>query len=174
MAQALDGELHVVCAYEKFEMDAVESDGREYVFSTEEAAQGLAEEKTLRTLRKRYPDLRGLATASRGKPAESLLRSAEDATAKMIVVGNKRVQGVGASSAASRARLPRRRTATCTSPTPTAGIDDRRQTRSEERGSGRQAANASSSLYSLAAVARSSSESSKAVPYSLTTGGVSN
>ncbi|RHW23744.1 universal stress protein [Nocardioides immobilis] len=94
IARALDGELHVVCAYEKFEMDAVESDGREYVFSTEEAAQGLAEE-TLRTLRNRYPDLRGLATASRGKPAESLLRSAEDATATMIVVGNKRVQGVG-------------------------------------------------------------------------------
>ena len=93
LAKALDADLLVVCVYDKLNIEQVETDGREYVFTTEESARELAVE-SIRALRGPYPDVRATAMAEQGKPAEGLLQVAERSNADLIVVGNKRVQGV--------------------------------------------------------------------------------
>jgi nucleotide-binding universal stress UspA family protein len=93
LASALDAELLVVCAYEKLEIERVETDGNEYAFSTADSAQELAAD-SIKSLLARYSGLRATAMAEKGSPTQALLRVAEDSGAELIVVGNKRVQGV--------------------------------------------------------------------------------
>jgi nucleotide-binding universal stress UspA family protein len=93
LAHALDAELLVVCVYDKLNVEQIETDGREYVFTTEESAREVAVE-SIRTVQQTYPDVHATAMAERGKPAEGLLQIAERSRATLIVVGNKRVQGV--------------------------------------------------------------------------------
>ena len=93
LANALGADLIVVCVYNKLDVDLIETDGREYVFTTEESARELAAE-SIRTLKVTYPALRASATTARGRPADGLLQVAERSNADLIVVGNKRVQGV--------------------------------------------------------------------------------
>jgi nucleotide-binding universal stress UspA family protein len=92
LAVSSDAELVVVCAYEKLAVDEVDTDGRTYVFTTEESAQQTAKE-TIRLFQKSHPDLRARPVAAKGKPAAVLLDVAADSSATLIVVGNKRVQG---------------------------------------------------------------------------------
>lgn len=93
LAYALDAELLVVCVYNKLEIEQVEADGREYVFTTQESALELAEQ-TIQSLRSTLADLKAKPVATQGRPAEGLLRAAQDNDARLIVVGNRRVQGV--------------------------------------------------------------------------------
>jgi len=92
LAAALGSELRVVSAYGKLEVERVEDD-QELVFSTAEDASSVADE-TISRLRAAYPQLVASAQAASGKPADALLAVAEQADAELIVVGNKRVQGV--------------------------------------------------------------------------------
>jgi nucleotide-binding universal stress UspA family protein len=94
LALALHAELLVVCVFEKLDLEQVEVDGREYEFTTEESARELAAE-SIRALKAAYSGLRAEVVVVHGKPAAGLLEVAQRKEAELIVVGNRRVQGVG-------------------------------------------------------------------------------
>ena len=93
LAVALDARLHVVSAFEKLEQETFgHGDDRVEVgtaLAAEEAAARAA--AVLRTTR---PGLRVTVEGAQGKPADVLVRTAEALGASLIVVGNKRVQGL--------------------------------------------------------------------------------
>ena len=93
LASMTDAELVVVCAFDKLEVEQVEADGREYVFTTQGSAEVTAQE-SIRALQQVHPTLRATPLAAQGKPADVLLKVATERDAQVIVVGNKRVQGV--------------------------------------------------------------------------------
>lgn len=94
LANALGAELLVVCAYGKFEMKKLSSGGEVFVTSNEDAARKTAE-TALHSVRREFPALAGTAEAAEGEPAEAMVRTAQRSGAGLIVVGNKRVQGLG-------------------------------------------------------------------------------
>lgn len=91
LAAALQAELQLVCAYERFEVEHVPG-VQEAAFTTEQRAQGVAD-KAAEPLRLAYPGLTITAVTEKGKPADALVQAAERVGATLIVVGNKRVQG---------------------------------------------------------------------------------
>ncbi len=93
LAQALDGELHVVSAYGKVDTIEVHVEGHDFVLTPEQDAQRIAEETATR-LQEEFPSLRVMAASAEGKPADALVDVAEELGADLIVVGNKRVQGL--------------------------------------------------------------------------------
>jgi nucleotide-binding universal stress UspA family protein len=93
LAQALDGELHVVSAYGKVDTIEVHVEGHDFVLTPEQDAQRIAEETATR-LQEEFPSLRVVAASAEGKPADALVDVAEELGADLIVVGNKRVQGL--------------------------------------------------------------------------------
>lgn len=93
LASALGGELHLICAYGKFESTTFESGPEKFHYSNDEEALKTA--KTVaRGLRGDFADLTIHTTAAEGKPGEALVQAAERLKADVIVVGNKRVQGM--------------------------------------------------------------------------------
>ncbi|MEV3965554.1 universal stress protein [Nocardia sp. NPDC050193] len=91
-AEALDAELHVVCAYERLEIERFRQ-GNGLVRSTEHEVWYTAV-AVVRALQARRQTIVPHAHAIEGKPGEVLVRVAEQrAAADLIVVGNKRVQG---------------------------------------------------------------------------------
>lgn len=93
LAGSLQAELHIVTAYGRFEVERIDAGGEELVFSTESAGQAVAE-AAQRTLRAQFPDLPIASHAAEGKPAAALVELAERLDVDVIVVGNKRVQGL--------------------------------------------------------------------------------
>lgn len=93
LADAAQAELHVMSAYGKFEVERIDAGGEEILFSTESTGQSIAQE-ALRPLRRQFPSLKVTAHAHEGKPAAALVELAERLDADLIVVGNKRVQGM--------------------------------------------------------------------------------
>lgn len=93
LAGALGAQLHVLSAYGKFESDRFASGTEEFVFTTADDAQRTADD-TLQELRRDFPGLTITSAASEGKPGDALVRAAERLDADLIVVGNKRVQGL--------------------------------------------------------------------------------
>ncbi len=93
LADSLKAELHVMSAYGRFEVERIDAGGEEIILSTESSGLAIAQE-VLRPLRRQFPDLRTTAHAHEGKPAAALVELAERLEADVIVVGNKRVQGV--------------------------------------------------------------------------------
>ncbi len=91
LAKALDAKLLLVCAYEKAEVTRIQAGAEEFIFSTEAEARKTAE-SVAGTLHGVADDV--VPMARRGKPAEALIDVAEDRDAVLIVVGNKRVQGL--------------------------------------------------------------------------------
>ncbi|MBD0862864.1 universal stress protein [Gordonia sp. zg691] len=93
LAHGLGAELHVVCAYEHLEVERLRQGSEVLVRSTEadaeEKAVGVAKE-----LQARHQTLVLAPYAVEGKPGEVLVRVAEEHDADIIVVGNKRVQGL--------------------------------------------------------------------------------
>lgn len=94
LAAALDARLHVVCAYGKLEVERRRVGSEEFFFSNEASALKIAEE-AVRELRDEYPDLRAEPHTQEGKAADALVTYAIRRDADLIVVGNKRVQGLG-------------------------------------------------------------------------------
>ncbi len=88
LAAALGAGLHVVCAFPT-SAPVGTAEGP----SSRDTAEELAS-TTAGALRSAYPDLAVTADAEPGKPAEALVQAATDAAATLIVIGNKRVQGV--------------------------------------------------------------------------------
>lgn len=93
LASALGGELHLICAYGKFESTTFESGPEKFHYSNDEDALKTAQTVAL-GLRKDFPDLTVRTAASEGKPGDALVQAAERLKADVIVVGNKRVQGM--------------------------------------------------------------------------------
>lgn len=93
LADALDAELHLVSAYGRHEVGRVTAGNEEFVFTNEDDATSTLD-RVLMELRTKFPGLTIKQTASEGKPAEALVRAAERLNADLIVVGNKRVQGI--------------------------------------------------------------------------------
>lgn len=93
LAQALGAELHVLSAYGKFESDTFSSGNEEIVFTTAKDAELIVGD-TVADLHKKFPELLISSTPSEGKPGEALVKAAERLGANLIVVGNRRVQGI--------------------------------------------------------------------------------
>jgi len=92
LATALGVDLHVVCAYGRNEVTEVVGAGSDrWVLSTADDAEGVAKRDAdqLRT-----PDLNVVAASAKGSPAAALVDVATRLDASIIVVGNKRVQGI--------------------------------------------------------------------------------
>lgn len=93
LASSVGAQLIVLSAYRKFEVEKFTSGHEEIVFTTEKDARQTAERITA-DLRREFPDVAIKAEPAEGKPADALVRAAERLDADLIVVGNKRVQGV--------------------------------------------------------------------------------
>lgn len=93
LAVGLDAVLHVISAYGKVDTIDVRAEGKAFVVSPEQDAQTVAE-TTAGVLREEFPSLTVEPASAEGKPAEALVRVAEELDADVIVVGNRRVQGL--------------------------------------------------------------------------------
>jgi len=93
LARAFDGELHILSAYGKFEVERFASGEEEFVVTSEKDAARTADDAAS-ALRREFPGLSITAGAAEGKPDKALLEAAERLDADVIVVGNKRVQGI--------------------------------------------------------------------------------
>lgn len=93
MAEAFGAELHVATAFGKFESDRPVHSGDDLATDHEQALA--IAERSLVSVRAAHPDVQVELHAVGGKPAEALVRTAEAIGADILVVGNKRVQGLG-------------------------------------------------------------------------------
>ena len=93
LAVSLGADLHVISAYGKLEVETFSSGSEEFIASNEGDAEQVANDVVLR-LRSDLPSLKVVAAAAGGKPGDALVRYAEEVNADLIVVGNKRVQGI--------------------------------------------------------------------------------
>ena len=103
LANALGARLHVVSAYGKFEQETVKIGSDTMFLSSERDAEDVAE-KVAATRRMANPGLEVTSGAAEGKPGEALVAAAEAQGADLIVVGNKRVQGIAGRVLGSIAR----------------------------------------------------------------------
>jgi len=103
LARALEARLHVVSAFGKYESETVRIGSDTLILSSERDAEEVAA-KVTSTLRAAYPDVAMTSGAVEGKPGEALVAIAEALDAELIVVGNKRVQGIAGRLLGSIAR----------------------------------------------------------------------
>jgi nucleotide-binding universal stress UspA family protein len=92
LAIALDAELHVVSAFEKDRTMVVGSGSDQLVVGDADTAERVARD-VARSLRSGNENVSYFAV--RGTPAQALIRQAETHGARMIVVGNRRMRGLG-------------------------------------------------------------------------------
>jgi len=92
LASALGAELRVVTAFESDRVEIVESGADKWVLSDADAA-----EKVARRIAGELAsgDLQTTFGAVRGRPGDALVKEAERVEATLIVVGNRRMQGLG-------------------------------------------------------------------------------
>lgn len=93
IAAATGAKLVAVTAFGKFEAERYSVGSDEYLFTNHDEAY-LVAEQAVTAMRATYPDLEIEAIAAAGKPAEAMVRTAEEIDAALVVVGNKRVQGI--------------------------------------------------------------------------------
>lgn len=93
LALALDAQLHLVSAYGKLKAETIEVGSDRMLLSNEQEAETTAREVEL-GLRRDFPDLKVSSGAAEGQPAEGLVNVAATREASIIVVGNKRTQGI--------------------------------------------------------------------------------
>ncbi|MEZ2391458.1 universal stress protein [bacterium RCC_150] len=92
LATALGASLRVVTAFDKAHVEIVQSGGDKWILSDADEA-----EKVARDVATKLADGQlGISyTAAFGKPGEALIQEAERVGARLIVVGNRRMQGLG-------------------------------------------------------------------------------
>lgn len=94
LAAGLGGQLVVVNAFDgSGEQPPQDLPGDLPPFSVHDGAVAVAQE-AIDALRSDFPDLQMTPQAEIGKPADVLVRVAEKLSATVVVVGNKRVQGI--------------------------------------------------------------------------------
>ncbi|TNM37517.1 universal stress protein [Nocardioides albidus] len=103
LAGALGARLHVVSAFGKFESETVRIGSDTLLLSTERDAEEVAA-KVTKALQAAHPDVQITSGAAEGKPGDALVATAEALGAELIVVGNKRVQGIAGRVLGSIAR----------------------------------------------------------------------
>lgn len=92
LAEQSGAHLHVVCAYARDQVAEVDTaEGEAQAISIAQESARIAAEVANRITR--TPE-RTTSTAAQGRPTEVLLAEAERLGADLIVVGNKRVQGL--------------------------------------------------------------------------------
>lgn len=94
LAQALQADLHLLMAFKRDAVEQFEGGTQEVVLSTAEQADAVVE-RSARRIRKVFPDVQVVPASVRGRAVESLVRYAESIDAGLIVVGNRRAQGIG-------------------------------------------------------------------------------
>lgn len=93
LAHGLGGELHVLTAYGVRESTVYNDGVEKVVFADVKKAEKTACE-AVENLREFYPELKISYAASEGSPSDALIAAARALHADIIVVGNKRVQGI--------------------------------------------------------------------------------
>ena len=92
IAAALGAQLHVVSAFESDRTEVLGSGSDTWIVSDADTALGIAKNTAEKVGAK---GLTVTHSAARGKPAEAIVAEAERLGARMIVVGNRRMQGIG-------------------------------------------------------------------------------
>jgi nucleotide-binding universal stress UspA family protein len=92
LAIALGGDLHVVTAFDDDRPDLVGSGSDQMVISGRDAAEKVARDLAVELS---SPQLKVAYFAVQGSPAQALIQQAEQHDAQIIVVGNKRMRGIG-------------------------------------------------------------------------------
>jgi len=93
LATALGGRLHLLSAYGKIEAETVEIGSEQVLVSNEMEAERVTGAVGV-DLRREFPDLQITTASAEGRPGDALVKAAEQLGADLIVVGNKRVQGI--------------------------------------------------------------------------------
>jgi nucleotide-binding universal stress UspA family protein len=91
LAVALNASLHVVSAFDSDRTEVFGSGSDRWVVSDADGAENVARtvaDSLAGTVKVTY-------AAARGKPADALIREAERLEADLIVVGNRRMRGIG-------------------------------------------------------------------------------
>lgn len=91
-ANFIGADLHVVSAYKRDKIESFDGGTQEILISTEAQALAAAEQ-TAENLSSSLATLSITPVAIKGNPAAVLVQYARERDAKLIVVGNKRVQG---------------------------------------------------------------------------------
>ena len=91
LAVALGASLHVVSAFDSDRTEVFGSGSDQWIVSDADGAENVA--KTVAN--SLGGDIKVTYSAARGKPAEALIKEAGRLDARMIVVGNRRMQGIG-------------------------------------------------------------------------------
>ncbi|WP_285246931.1 universal stress protein [Pseudarthrobacter sp. efr-133-R2A-89] len=91
LAAALGGSLHVVSAFDSDKTEVFGSGSDRWIVSDADAAEQVA-----RTVAESLGrDITVTYSAARGRPADALIKEALRVDARMIVVGNRRMHGIG-------------------------------------------------------------------------------
>lgn len=93
LAAALGARLHILSAYGNLEAETLNIGTDEILVSNEQEAEQTAH-KVVADIRAEYPSVEITHAAAEGRPADALVKAAETLDADLIVVGNKRVQGI--------------------------------------------------------------------------------
>lgn len=91
LAVAMGASLHVVSAFDSDRTEVFGSGSDQWIVSDADSAEQVAKtvaEGLAGSIKVTY-------SAARGKPADALIKEAERLDAKMIVVGNRRMRGIG-------------------------------------------------------------------------------
>ncbi len=91
-AEALGSTLHIVSAYGPGDHRTLSDGVEKVVINLLEAAERTATQAAA-DLRKEFPNLTIHSSVANGNPADALVDEADRLDARLIVVGNKRVQG---------------------------------------------------------------------------------
>ena len=91
LAMALGASLHVVTSFESERAEVVGQGSDQLVISEADSAENIAKMLVKTT----GHSLEVTHLAARGKPAEALIKEATRLNAKLIVVGNRRMRGIG-------------------------------------------------------------------------------
>lgn len=94
LADALGAQLLVVSAFTRDETERVEQGSDVFIHNNETSALTVAEQEAS-ALRATFPGPQIKPLAFAGKPAHTLVKVAMELDIDLIVVGNKRVQGLG-------------------------------------------------------------------------------
>ena len=93
LAHKTGATLITASAYGKLEIERLQAGSEEYFFSNEDEALNTAKSSAARVTQE-FPEVKTDARAIEGKAAEALVDLAASDDVDLIVVGNKRVQGL--------------------------------------------------------------------------------
>ena len=91
-AEAYGGSLHIVSAYGPGEQRTLSDGVEKVVINLRDDAERICSEAA-EALRSQFPSLEVTASVVSGSPADGLVSEADRLEARLIVVGNRRVQG---------------------------------------------------------------------------------